>query len=95
MKAILERIPEGGNYYITIDADGMDPAVMPAVLGPAPGGVTFHQARQLIHGHTPISSMSPFSPEDVTAPLVYANGLCVNVDAGMYLDGPGFVYQIT
>lgn len=50
MKAILERIPDGGNYYITIDADGMDPAVMPAVLGPAPGGVTFHQARQLIHG---------------------------------------------
>jgi agmatinase len=50
MKAIVERIPDGGNYYITIDADGMDPAVMPAVLGPAPGGVTFHQARQLIHG---------------------------------------------
>jgi agmatinase len=50
MRSILERIPDGGNYYITIDADGMDPAVMPAVLGPAPGGVTFHQARQLIHG---------------------------------------------
>ena len=44
------RIPNGGKYYITIDADGMDPAVMPAVAGPAPGGVTFHQARKLIHG---------------------------------------------
>jgi agmatinase len=50
MDAILDRIPSGGNYYITIDADGMDPAVMPAVAGPAPGGVTFHQARKLIHG---------------------------------------------
>lgn len=50
MDAILERIPAGGNYYITIDADGMDPSVMPAVAGPAPGGVTFHQARKLIHG---------------------------------------------
>jgi agmatinase len=28
----------------------MDPSVMPAVAGPAPGGVTFHQARKLIHG---------------------------------------------
>ena len=50
MDAILDRIPNGGQYYITIDADGMDPAVMPAVAGPAPGGVTFHQARKLIHG---------------------------------------------
>ena len=50
MDAILDRIPAGGRYYITIDADGMDPAAMPAVAGPAPGGVTFHQARKLIHG---------------------------------------------
>ena len=50
MDAVLARIPDGGNYYLTIDADGLDPSVMPAVAGPAPGGVTYHQARKLIHG---------------------------------------------
>jgi agmatinase len=50
MDAVLARIPDGGRYYVTIDADGLDPSVMPAVAGPAPGGVTFHQARKLIHG---------------------------------------------
>jgi agmatinase len=50
MDAVLARIPDGGRYYITLDADGFDPSVMPAVAGPAPGGVTFHQARKLIHG---------------------------------------------
>lgn len=50
MRAILDRIPDGGQYYLTVDADGLDPAVMPAVAGPAPGGVTFVQARELIHG---------------------------------------------
>jgi agmatinase len=50
MDAVLDRIPDGGNYYITIDADGLDPSVMPAVEGPAPGGLTFHQTRKLIHG---------------------------------------------
>jgi agmatinase len=50
MDAVLDRIPDGGNYYLTIDADGMDPTIMPAVDGPAPGGVTFIQARKLIHG---------------------------------------------
>jgi agmatinase len=50
MKAVLDRIPDGGNYYLSIDADGLDPTIMPAVDGPAPGGVKFVQARQLIHG---------------------------------------------
>jgi agmatinase len=43
--AILERIPDGGTYYLTIDADGLDPTVMPAVLAPAPGGLSFEQVR--------------------------------------------------
>lgn len=50
MDAVLGRIPGGGRYYLTIDADGLDPAVMPAVAAPAPGGVTYHQACKLIHG---------------------------------------------
>ena len=48
--AILSRIPDGGNYYITMDADGIDPTIMPAVNGPALGGVTYSEARKLIHG---------------------------------------------
>lgn len=50
MAQVLSTIPEGGNYYLTLDADGFDPSVMPAVAGPAPGGVTYLQALQLIHG---------------------------------------------
>jgi agmatinase len=50
MDAVLERIPADRRYYLTIDADGLDPTIAPAVAGPAPGGVTFHQTRKLIHG---------------------------------------------
>lgn len=50
MAAILERIPDGGHYYITMDADGIDPTIMPAVNGPALGGVTYDEMRKLIHG---------------------------------------------
>jgi agmatinase len=49
-KALLERIPHGGRYYLTIDADGLDPAVMPAVNGPQPGGVSFRQTIDLVKG---------------------------------------------
>jgi len=50
MDAVLARIPDNRRYYLTIDADGMDPTIMPAVAGPAPGGVTYGQMRTLIRG---------------------------------------------
>ena len=50
MKAVLDLIPDEGNYYLTIDADGVDPTIMPAVAGPAPGGVNYSQMRTLIQG---------------------------------------------
>ena len=50
MQAVLDRIPEGGRFYLTIDMDGFDPSEAPGVEGPAPGGLYFHQVRKLIHG---------------------------------------------
>lgn len=50
MDSILDRIPANERYYLTIDADGLDPTVMPAVGAPAVGGLLFHHVRTLIHG---------------------------------------------
>jgi len=50
MAAVLASIPDGERYYLTIDADGIDPSVMPAVAAPAPDGVTYRDAITLIKG---------------------------------------------
>ena len=50
IKNILKKIPDGSNFYITVDADGMDPTIMPAVNAPTPGGLNWMQIRELIHG---------------------------------------------
>ena len=50
MDAVLDRIPDGGPYYLTIDADGIDPTIMPAVMAPTPGGLDWMQTRKLVHG---------------------------------------------
>ena len=50
MDAILDQIPEGKPYYVTIDADGIDPTIMPAVLAQTPGGLDWLQLRKLVHG---------------------------------------------
>jgi len=50
--------------------------------------------KQIIHGHTPIAVMTGKSPQSVTEALVYAKGLCVDVDGGLYQGGGGFVYEL-
>jgi hypothetical protein len=50
---------------------------------------------KIIHGHTPISYVTDQSIKTVTTPLTYAQGLCVNLDGGMALGGPGFVHQLS
>lgn len=50
MADVLQRIPDGGPYYLTIDADGIDPTIMPAVMAQTPGGLNWLQIRQLVQG---------------------------------------------
>lgn len=49
----------------------------------------------LVHGHTPIPYARRIEAETVTTPWLYADGRCLNVDGGMYMGSPGFVYQLT
>ncbi len=35
---------------VSIDVDGLDPSIMPGVIGPAPGGLLYWQAAGLLHG---------------------------------------------
>lgn len=49
---------------------------------------------RLLHGHTCISTVTRQPPGEVTEALVYAQGRCVNVDGGMYMGGPGFLFEL-
>lgn len=48
--AVLDLIPEGSDIIICIDADALDPALVPGVIGRAPGGLSYYQAVDLIKG---------------------------------------------
>ncbi len=47
---VLDLIPEGTHCLVTLDCDGLDPAIMPAVMAPAPGGLNYRQLLDLLHG---------------------------------------------
>jgi agmatinase len=46
----LDAIPRGVDAILSIDVDGIDPAVVPGVILPAFGGLTYQQMLDVIHG---------------------------------------------
>ena len=48
--SVLKRIPDVPCYYLTVDADGLDPSIAPGVAYPTPGGVAYYQLFNLMRG---------------------------------------------
>ncbi len=47
---VIDLIPDGANVVIALDCDGLDPAIMPGVIGRAPGGLSYWDVVDMIHG---------------------------------------------
>jgi agmatinase len=48
MEAVAEMIPESPRYYVTMDCDGFDAALMPGTGSPSPGGFQYHEVVDLL-----------------------------------------------
>ncbi len=48
--AVLDRIPAGTRYYLTIDIDGFDPSIAPGTGTPSHGGFLYYEVLELIDG---------------------------------------------
>lgn len=56
--------------------------------------MSYYGGKQIIHGHTIISTLNGEPLDRITRAYVYCNGLAVDVDGGMYKGGAGFVYEV-
>jgi agmatinase len=46
--ATIARVPEGANYYVTIDIDGFDPSIAPGTGTPSHGGFIYYEVLELL-----------------------------------------------
>lgn len=76
--AILERIPAGMRYYVSIDIDAFDPSIAPGTGTPSHGGFTYYEVLELlaalaIHGKVVgidlVETAPDYDPAGVTAIL--------------------------
>ena len=48
--AMLDRIPGGARYYVTIDIDGFDPSIAPGTGTPSHGGFLYYEILEFLDG---------------------------------------------
>ncbi|MNO90912.1 Proclavaminate amidinohydrolase [compost metagenome] len=47
-EGVMAKIPEGRDYYITIDIDGFDPSIAPGTGTPSHGGFFYYEVLEII-----------------------------------------------
>jgi len=98
-EAVLTTLPAGRAVYVTIDADGIDPTEMPAVMAPTPGGLLFRQLAPLLRAAARRSRIVGLDLVEVAPSFDHANGqtcitagrLILNVLGASW--GPGGRYR--
>jgi agmatinase len=71
--SVLARIPDGERYYVTFDADGLDPSIAPGVLTRAFGGVTYFEASNILRGLARKGTIAGFDFVEVVPSLDVSN----------------------
>lgn len=58
--AAIEAVPADSQVIIALDCDALDPSIVPGVIGRAPGGLTYWQVVELLHGIATKSTIAAF-----------------------------------
>ncbi|WP_066073573.1 agmatinase [Neobacillus soli] len=89
---VLELIPPGEKYYITLDIDGLDPSVAPGTGTPSPGGFVYDEVNELLEGIAKRGKVIGFDVVEVAPPYDPA-GMTGQVGARLALDLLSFVLK--
>ena len=59
--AAIDSIPADGDVYIAFDCDSLERTIMPAVMGPSPGGLSYWDVVEMVHGAAGRGNLAGFS----------------------------------
>ena len=89
---VLERIPSGVNYYVTIDIDGFDPSIAPGTGTPSHGGFIYYEVLELIQGLTRQGNIVGMDLVEV-APAYDPAGITAILAAQLLMNAIGFIFH--
>lgn len=89
---VLDQIPEAKNIYVTFDIDVLDPSVAPGTGTPEPGGLNYHQMREILQNLPSKGKIIGFDVVEVN-PVSDVADMTSQVAARLALDFLGAIYE--
>ena len=91
-QAVLDRIPSGIDYYLTIDIDGFDPSIAPGTGTPSHGGFLYYEVQELIEGVAKKGNVVGMDLVEVAPPYDPA-GVTSILAAQLLMNAIGFIFH--
>lgn len=92
VEKMLERIPAGERYYVTIDIDGFDPSIAPGTGTPSHGGFLYYEVLELLQGLSKQGTVVGIDLVEV-APDYDQSGSTAFLAAQILLNFLGFIFH--
>ncbi|MFD1037281.1 agmatinase [Virgibacillus byunsanensis] len=89
---VLKDLPDGEQYYITIDIDGLDASVAPGAGSPSPGGFYYNEVNELLEAVAKKGDVIGFDLVEVN-PLYDPTGVTSQIAARLMIDFMGFILK--
>ncbi len=91
-EAVIERIPRGPAYYLTIDIDGFDPSIAPGTGTPSHGGFLYYEVLEIVEGLAERGELVGIDLVEV-APPYDPTGITSILAAQLLMNTIGFVFE--
>jgi len=90
--SVLERIPAGSRYYVSLDIDGFDPSIAPGTGTPSHGGFLYYEILELLQGLTKRGTVAGMDLVEVAPDYDHA-GVTSFLAAQILLNFLGFIFH--
>jgi chaperonin cofactor prefoldin len=61
IQQVIDLVPAGAKVIVDLDCDALDPSIVPGVIGRSPGGLTYWNVVELLHGIAGKEKLSGFN----------------------------------
>ncbi|MFJ3073611.1 MULTISPECIES: agmatinase [Pseudomonas] len=93
-EGVLAKIPQGRDYYITIDIDGFDPSIAPGTGTPSHGGFLYYEVLEIIQALARRSQGRVVGMDLVeVAPAYDPAGVTSILAAQLLMNSIGFIFH--
>ena len=89
---VLDLIPAGARYYVTIDIDGFDPSIAPGTGTPSHGGFQYYEVLELLQGIAARGEVIGMDLVEV-APAYDPSGITGFLAAQLLMNFLGFIFE--